>query len=780
MTYLDPPAYTHYNTNNTSALKMYHILKQLGVKNCKFMLAIYDTDLMQVNPFDPALSPELQRRIHAEIVRNYWYYVREIVRINVTGGTSPFIFNRGNLALTWLLLKNINCYIELPRQTTKTGTVCARLAYIWAFGGINSKIALYCKDEPSIKDNLDRIKQVLNNFPPYLQMFNTKRDADNKEYIYSKASNNRITTVSAPMSEEQAYNRSRGSTEEIQWIDETAHLKFVNIIILNSGFSWQKARDFAKLNKVPYGRIFTSTPGILGTDKGDYIYYKFLPQCIKFDERLFYDQESLDSLKALILKESRNDFVYIRFTYKQLGMGRAYLEQQYRETINDIETIAREVLLLWARKSNDSPFTKEQLDKVFFCLKEPIGSLIIRNTYTLKLYKKPQPKKPYVISVDCSGMLNNDYASIAIIDPVTFELVATLRSNARSALSNTAIFTWAIIDIARDIYRESLIVIEKNNMGIAIVDNIVSLAPELTSRLYSSKLEPATRVKTKESLFSNLISNVAYDAKVVTFGFDTTMARRTQMFSEILGIVITELYDVVNDPDIFDELNNIIRNKQGRLEHRVGKHDDLLFAYLIGLWVLCYSRILEERYGFPFGYRRPMSIIEQDVAPDREETLKKREDMMDSLVDSALAIYSANYREPTNLVKPDNLVKEEPILDRNPSIADIGKLIFSDTESAIDMMDEVTEEFAIDTNPIDDIAHKLHKMNEADRLQFKQQQHFETSSYIQHLKQHTDQPFELAKNKKLKKELLRKKFITSEGKEGISESFLDSIITSYL
>ena len=50
------------------------------------MLTLYDPKLQGIDPYDPNLSLEMQVRIQKEVMINYWYYVREVIRINSTGG----------------------------------------------------------------------------------------------------------------------------------------------------------------------------------------------------------------------------------------------------------------------------------------------------------------------------------------------------------------------------------------------------------------------------------------------------------------------------------------------------------------------------------------------------------------------------------------------------------------------------------------------------------------------------------------------------------------------
>ena len=72
-------------TNNRSFLVVSQQLKEHGVKNNKFMLALYDEKLVGVDPYSPDLTEEQKIRIYREIRLNKWYYLREVIRIPVTG-----------------------------------------------------------------------------------------------------------------------------------------------------------------------------------------------------------------------------------------------------------------------------------------------------------------------------------------------------------------------------------------------------------------------------------------------------------------------------------------------------------------------------------------------------------------------------------------------------------------------------------------------------------------------------------------------------------------------
>lgn len=102
----------HLTSRNKSALALYGFYRKIGIKNADFLLRIYDRELINVDPYNPRLSKEVQARVIAECIRNPWYYFREISRIPTPGGHSKFIFNRGNVAQLWCCLNSIN-FLEM-------------------------------------------------------------------------------------------------------------------------------------------------------------------------------------------------------------------------------------------------------------------------------------------------------------------------------------------------------------------------------------------------------------------------------------------------------------------------------------------------------------------------------------------------------------------------------------------------------------------------------------------------------------------------------------------
>ena len=91
---------------------MHYYLKSIGIKRNAFHLILFDADLRGVDPRDPNLSQMMKVKILRECMINYWYFIREVVRIPEQGGSigggKKYELHRGNLAMNYMFIHNIN------------------------------------------------------------------------------------------------------------------------------------------------------------------------------------------------------------------------------------------------------------------------------------------------------------------------------------------------------------------------------------------------------------------------------------------------------------------------------------------------------------------------------------------------------------------------------------------------------------------------------------------------------------------------------------------------
>ena len=110
--------YAQKTTKNKSFLDMHNYLKSIGIKNNAFMLTLIDPDLDGINPHDPLLNGYFKQKVLREVLCNYWYFLREVVRLP-SSGSKPmqYILDRGNLAYNFCASLNFNTFFEEPRLT---------------------------------------------------------------------------------------------------------------------------------------------------------------------------------------------------------------------------------------------------------------------------------------------------------------------------------------------------------------------------------------------------------------------------------------------------------------------------------------------------------------------------------------------------------------------------------------------------------------------------------------------------------------------------------------
>jgi hypothetical protein len=80
--------YYQKSTTNTSFVEMSNYLKSVGIKNNRFMLTLLDPDLANIDPHDPNLPLIYKQKVLCEIYNNFWYYLREVVRVPSVGEPS--------------------------------------------------------------------------------------------------------------------------------------------------------------------------------------------------------------------------------------------------------------------------------------------------------------------------------------------------------------------------------------------------------------------------------------------------------------------------------------------------------------------------------------------------------------------------------------------------------------------------------------------------------------------------------------------------------------------
>lgn len=600
--------YYQMSTNNKSFLNMHYYLKSIGIKNNRFMLTLLDPDLDGIDPHDKTLSPIYKQKILRECMYNYWYFLREVVRIPDQGSTSGgarYKLDRGNLALNFCMMLNLNIFLELSRQIGKTISALCRYLWIFNFGTTNSEMVFLNKKMDDSKLNLARMKEIRSALPSYLQMTEMVtpdgkviKKPNTVETLEHVSNGNKIKTVPSARSKAAAASLLRGRTIPIIYADEWAFTPYNDIIYVNTIPAWKTAAMNAKRNNAPYGITITTTPGFLQDEAGKYA-YDMKEAATPFSE-LWYDLNYYE-LMNYIDANKNSSFVYIKFTYQQIGRSEKWFAEICKDMQNDWASIRREILLEWANGVENSPFTQEDLEVVQELTKTPIKQVMFMNKYIMNIYDQIDINRyPPIIGVDVSGGYNRDSSAISVIDSKTTKLFADLNCNYISTFD----LAQCIYELVTNYMPNAVVNVERNG----------GYGASVLSKLVNSSIKRNLYFEIKDKVIEERQQNDhIYKAKkrMKVYGLDSSKKIR-ELLMEILRERMEYHKDKFVSPIILEELKGLEVKKNGKIDHSVNTHDDSIFSLLMALYVWYYGKNLTENFGIRKG------VIKTDESLDEE------------------------------------------------------------------------------------------------------------------------------------------------------------------
>ena len=575
--------YYHLATTNSSFVDMYNYLKNTGRKNNKFFLATYDPDLIGVDPRDPMLSSIYKAKIMRECMVNYWYFLREIVRIPVQGGSANsgvrYKLHRGNLALNYLFILNYNVFLELPRQHGKTTAALVRYLWVFNFGTSNSEIMFVNKKHDDSKRALADLKKYRDALPSYLQM-SEQIDREGKKIRVTNtvqtlehiSNHNRIRTAPGARTRQLANNLGRGCTMPLQYYDEFAWILYNKEIYMAAIPAYSTASKNAKANRAPYGILITTTPGDLTTDEGKYAEL-MKNNATPWDEQ-YYDY-SYEQLEELRNANTNSPFFYVKYTYQQLGSGEDYFKKMVVELNKDWAVIRREVLLEWTTANMNCPFSQEDLDIIKSLCKPPLKTILFGNAgqYQMHIYEEIDLRYPPIIGVDVSGGYQQDASAVTIIDSRTTRVIATFNCNYISSP-----------DLARLIYE---LVTKYMSNAIINVERNGGFGASVLAALCKTSVKKNIYYEYKEKVLEEQFDgpkSIKRKKTVKVYGLDNTHDIRNRLM-EILHERVELHKDKFIAKILHDEMEQMEVKKNGKIEHSSNSHDDQVFSYLMALYV---------------------------------------------------------------------------------------------------------------------------------------------------------------------------------------------------
>ena len=613
--------YYHMSTNNKSFLEVSKFLEDLGIQNNKFMLVLIDPDLASIDPHDPNLSRQMKTKVLRECLHNPWYFFREVVRIPDSGQATgvKFELSRGNLALIFCLMLNLNTFLEMPRQTGKTISSLCWYLYLFNFGTANAEMSFLNKKMDDSKLNLQRIREIRELLPSYLKMDQAFapdgskiRGKNNVETLQHPVNSNRIRTVPSARNKVAAASLMRGRTTPIIYIDEYGFIQYNSIIYTNMVPAWNTAARNAERNNTPYGMLVTTTPGLLTTDEGQEA-FTMKETATPFSER-WYDL-SREQILDIIESNTNSNFVYIRYTYQQLGKSEQWFKNLCVTMRKDWDAIRREVLLEWSNSTENSPFRAEDLDIIKGLVRQPIQTVLLLNKYELRIYEKLNLKYPPLVGVDVSGGYQRDSSAITVVDSFTTRVTAELNSN----FISTPELANIIHQIVANWMPNAVVNIERNGgFGSSVIARL--LQTSIRKNLFYSIKDKVI----EERVYGTAIHKKTQKTKV--YGSDSTKAERERLM-EILRDRVEYHKDKIISPIIYDELCGLEVKKNGKIEHSTNTHDDQVFSWLWALYIYYCGGDLMNNWGITKRVLKTDADLEEAVVDIHEDSKNLVEDL---------------------------------------------------------------------------------------------------------------------------------------------------------
>lgn len=600
------------NTKNKSFLEMHYYLKARGIKNNKFHLLLYDRDLANVDPYDLNLPTYMKQKIFLECQRNFWYYVREVVRVQSQGG--PYVMyklDRGNLALNFCFTLNLNIYEEQPRQTGKTVGTNVWFSWVYNFGSRNANMIFLNKKHDDAKRNLNDLKNIIKALPSYLR-FDQAFGIDGKklkatntvQYLQHKINFNKIEALPMARNRTSAISLLRGRTVTNCWIDESAFFQYLEESLQNGMPALTTAFRNCKQNGAPHGLCLTSTPGFLTTEEGQYM-FDLKNKMTPFSE-LWYDF-SLQKLTETLNANEKSIFVYIKTTYQQLGLSEDWLKERIKEQNQKWTDIRREYLLEWATSSENCPFTQDELKNVERFVRNPIKQVYISN-FLFNIYSEISPKDKTLIGVDVAAGYSKDSSAISVTDSATTKLVADFNCNYINPVDLGNVLYTLVLNYLPN----SLVTIERSGIGTG------TLAQLMKSRIRNNLYYEIKERVIEERLGFGTKSNKRKQVTKV-YGVDNSKEVRERLM-DLLTDRVRDHYDKFVSPQLLEELKNLEIKKTGRIDHSANSHDDGIFSYLYSIYPLYYGKNVRENWHIDIPTLRTASDEAQEIFQDYTAT----------------------------------------------------------------------------------------------------------------------------------------------------------------
>ena len=474
------------------------------------------------------------------------YFARNYIKIvSLDEGLVPFSMYDFQEDMVRCFHENRFNIAKLPRQTGKSTTVVSYLLHYIIFND-NVNIGILANKASTSRELLSRLQLAYENLPRWMQHGILAWNKGNVE----------LENGSKILAASTSSSAVRGMSFNIIFLDEFA---FVPNHIAEQFFSSvYPTISSGKSTKV----IIISTPN------GMNMFYK-----------LWHDAE-----------RGKNEYTTTEVHWSQVpGRDAAWKEQTIKNTSERQFTQEFECEFLG---SVDTLIAASKLRTMVY--EDPLER---RNG--LDVYEQPLPDHEYVMTVDVSRGVSNDYSAFVVVDITTipYKVVAKYKNNMIKPL----LFPNIIDPVARS-YNKAYVLCEVNDIGGQVAD-IMQFDME-----YENLLMCAMRGRAGQIVGQGFSHKSQLGIKM------TSTVKKTGCSN--LKALIEDDKLLINDYDIIAEMTTFIQKKQS-FEAEEGCNDDLAMCLVIFAWLAVqdYFRELTSDDVRKRIFEDQRESIEEDMAP---------------------------------------------------------------------------------------------------------------------------------------------------------------------
>lgn len=675
-----PSAVIHYETRNESFLRLAEILHTMGISNCAFHLALIDESLKDLDPHDVESLTEAQKHaILIESTRNFWYFVREVARVDEPGNTTggQFKANRSNIAFFWLYFCHITTIYTVIRQSGKSTSLLVLLEWLLNGGTVGSHIGMLTKDGALKSKTMAQLKGYFEYLPDYM-VTATKRDVFNSEICNIDSIKNTVVGLVSNSSPKLAEKVGRGFTISTLLIDEIAFIENIEIALSAISMSGNAARTFHKESGKPYGTLMATTAGDIDGRDGKFV-YMLICNSAPFTE-IMYDCIDEEDLIDLVFTNStakdpklRKLMVSLSFSHRQMGLTDEWMKEKLRDVQSTDENIERDMFNKWLSGSGASPIPEaarkimqeNEADEPRIEIFAPYNYIIRWFVDESSIEESFRNGHHLAVGIDTSDTIGKDDTTMYARDHATGEIVMSARFNETNLITLAEFFVGFLVR-----YPKSTFIIERRSSAPAIIDYLIKrllvldINPydRLYNTLYQNKEKYAKEIH--EIKTTRYYDSFIFDKYSAHIGFKTSgngVTSRDQLFSTTLLMMMKYTAHLLRCPLLIDQLLGlVIRNE--RVDHAPGNHDDAVVAALLSFWILISGKNL-DLYGFSISLLLKRNTVYLTERFESDSGSKDRE-RMEATEKEINDLLEAMKTEP-NPVIIDQLERRVRFLGRN-------------------------------------------------------------------------------------------------------------------